>query len=397
MIPKSGDRFSDRIIRNQESEGTDTGPMTAGSAIFFDGVTSARHQAWVALAPWGLHIAGSDGQMLAQWPYDEIEELPAPRKVLRLGRRGNEVLERLEIFDPAFAAAIDVRAKNVDRTGALRRRQRWRVIGWTVTATLSLLAVAWFGVPAIADRLAPLVPLSLEQALGDAVDVQVRGVLDRSQAGTAFECGHRAGEKPGAAALDKVMKRLSETAALRLPLRATVVRRPEANAIALPGARIYVFEGLIDKADNPDELAGVIAHEIGHVAHHDGTRTILQAGGLSLMFGMLLGDFVGGGAVVIAARTVLQSSYSRRVEMAADVYGAQLMNRAGGDAHGLATMLGKIGGATEPGMSILLDHPETRARIAAIGKIAADHAARPSMRPWLTPQEWAALKRICTG
>ncbi len=379
------------------AERTEPAPMTAGSAIFFDGMTSARHEAWVALAPQGLQIAGRDGLMLAEWPYDEVEGLPAPGKVLRLGRRGNAVLERLEIFDPAFAAEIDLRAKYVDRSGARQRRQRLSVIGWTVTATLSLLAVAYFGVPAIADRLAPLVPLTLERKLGDAVDIQIRGMLDRKQAGAAFECGHGAREKPGAAALDKIMKRLSEAAALRLPLRATVLRRPEANAIALPGARIYVFQGLIDKADNPDELAGVIAHEIGHVAHRDGTRSVLQAGGLSLMFGMLLGDFVGGGAVVIAARSVLQSSYSRHVEMAADTYGAQLMNKAGGNANGLATMLVKIGGATEPGMDLLLNHPHTNARVAAIGKIAAPHAARPSTRPWLGAHEWAALKRICTG
>lgn len=367
--------------------------MTAGSAIYFDGQTSARHEAWVVLGAGGLQIAGRDGQLLAQWPYDEVEELPSPKQVLRLGRRGSAVLERLEVFDPAFAAEIDRLAIHVDRTGALQRRQRWRVVGWTVTATASLLAVAYFGVPAIADRLAPLVPLIVEQKLGEAVDVQVRGMLDRNQAGAAFECGRAALEQSGAAALDKMMKRLSETAALRLPVSAVVLRRPEANAIALPGARIYVFEGLIAKADNPDELAGVIAHEIGHVAHRDGTRSVLQAGGLSLLFGMLLGDFVGGGAVVIAAKTALQSRYSRHVETAADAYGADLMNKAGGNARALGTMLEKIGGATEPGSDFLLDHPQTKARVAAINKIAAPR----DVRPWLSAQEWAALKRICTG
>ncbi len=375
------------------AEGTGTSPSTPGSAIYFDGCTSARHDVWVTLAPGGLHIAARDETMLAQWPYDEIEDLSAPNKVLRLGRRGSAVLERLEIFDPAFAAQIDLRAEYVDRSGARQRRQRFGVVGWTVAATASLLAVAYFGVPAIADRLAPLVPLAAERKLGDAVDAKVRGLLDRKHTGAAFECGHAAGEKAGAAALNKMMKRLSDTAALRLPLTAVVLRRPEANAIALPGARIYVFQGLVDKSDNPDELAGVIAHEIGHVAHRDGTRAVLQAGGLSLMFGMLLGDFVGGGAVVIAARTVLQSSYSRRVEMAADDYGARLMNKAGGNARALAFILGKIGGATEPGMDILLDHPQTKARVAAINKIAAPHAGQP----WLGAAEWAALKRICTG
>jgi predicted Zn-dependent protease len=108
---------------------------------------------------------------------------------------------------------------------------------------------------------------------------------------------------------------------------------------------------------------------------------------------MLLGDFVGGGAVVFAAKTLLQSSYSREAEEAADVYGTDLMNKAGGNAHALATMLDKIGGATEPGMKILLDHPETKARVAAINKLAA---TRPPLA-FLEASEWMALKQICAG
>jgi Zn-dependent protease with chaperone function len=368
-------------------------PMNSGAGIFFDGRTSARHDAVVALVPSGLQIADREGRLLAEWPYDEIEGLAAPDNVLRVGRRGNALLERLEILDPAFAAAVDARAIRVDRTGIRQRRQRASVIGWSVAATLSLVAAAYFGVPAIAERLAPLVPATIERKLGDAVGMQVRGMLDTRRAGAAFECGTAATEKPGRAALDKLVRRLEAAAALPSPLRTFVVRRDEANAIALPGGQIYVFRGLIAKASNADEVAGVIAHEIGHVAHRDGTKSVLEGGGLSLLFGMLLGDFVGGGAVVIAARTVLQSSYSREVEAAADRFGAELMNKAGGNARALATMLGKIGGATEPGMKILLDHPETKARVAAINKIAE---ARPGS-PFLNAAEWAALKRICVG
>jgi Zn-dependent protease with chaperone function len=366
-------------------------PMTSGAGIYFDGRTSVRHDAMVALAASALQIVGQDGRLLAEWPYDEIEGLAAPDNVLRLGRRGNALLERLEIRDPAFAAAVDTRADRVDRTGTLQRRQRASVIGWAVVATLSLLAVGYFGVPAIAERLAPLVPAAIERKLGDAVDVQVRGILDNRHLGAAFECGTARTEKPGRAALDRMVHRLEAAAALPMPLRTFVVRRNEANAIALPGAQIFVFRGLIAKADNADQVAGVIAHEIGHVAHRDGTKSVLRGGGLSLLFGMLLGDFVGGGAVVLAARTVLQSSYSREVESAADRYGAELMNKAGGNARALAIMLGKIGGATEPGMKILLDHPQTEARVAAINKIASPRPASP----FLDAAGWAALKRIC--
>jgi Zn-dependent protease with chaperone function len=303
------------------------------------------------------------------------------------------VLERLEISDTAFAAEIDARSALVDRTGALQRRQRLSVIAWSLGATGSLLLVAWFGVPAIAERLTPLLPAAVERKLGDAVDMQVRGMLDPHQSGTSFDCGKAVSEAPGRMALDKIMGRLEAAAALPVVLRTNVVRRTEANAIALPGGQVYVFRGLVDKAENADEVAGVIAHEIGHVSHRDGTKAMLQGAGLSFLFGMLLGDFVGGGAVVFAAKTVLQSSYTREAEAAADVYGAELMNKAGGDARALAAILDKIGGATEPGMKILLNHPETTARVAAINKIATVRA--PS--PFLDPAEWSALKHICVG
>jgi Zn-dependent protease with chaperone function len=302
-------------------------------------------------------------------------------------------LERLEIRDPAFATEIDTRAAYVDRTGGLQRRQRVRVIGWSVTATASLLVVAWFGLPAIAARLAPSLPASVERRLGAAVDMQVRSMLETGKNGGAFECGTAAAEMPGRAALDKIMRRLEAAAALPMPLRTNVVRRDEVNAIALPGGYVYVFQGLIAKAENADEIAGVIAHEIGHVANRDGTKAMLEGAGLSFLFGMLLGDFVGGGAVVLAARNVLQSSYSREAEAAADAYGTDLMNKAGGDARALAVILDKTGGATEPGMKILMDHPETKARIAAINRMAA---ARQSS-PFLEASEWAALKQICAG
>jgi Zn-dependent protease with chaperone function len=192
---------------------------------------------------------------------------------------------------------------------------------------------------------------------------------------------------------------LEATAALPLPLRASVIRRPEANAIALPGGRVYVFQGLVAKANNPDELAGAIAHEIGHVAERDGVRVVMQAAGLSFLFGMLMGDFSGGGVAVMAMRTVLQSSYSRETEAAADAYGAALLGRLGRDPRALGAILIRIAGTPGPMAKILLDHPEAEERAAAIDALA--RAAAPlsgdpkAAATLLDDSEWTALKRIC--
>lgn len=366
--------------------------MASGAGIFFDGVTSTRHDVAVEAAPDALRVRAADGTLLAEWPYAKLRAGSAPDGVLRLIRNGNPVLARLEVRDPELIAAIDRLADTLDQSGKTERRNRKKVVAWSFAATVSLVLVAIFGVPALVERLAPLIPMSVEHRLGLAVEARVRAMLDTGErGGQPFECGTADAEKTGRTALDKLVSLLEGAAELPIPLRTIAVRRSEANAVALPGGHIYVFQGLITKAETPDELAGVLAHEIGHVAHRDGTRSMLQAAGLSFLFGILLGDFTGGGLVVIAAKTVVESAYSREVESNADFYGVQLVNKIGGDARALGTMLERISGTIEPSVKILLDHPLTRQRIAAINSAAS----LPQGKALLEPAEWAALKRIC--
>jgi Zn-dependent protease with chaperone function len=367
--------------------------VRSGAGVFFDGQTSARQAVSVELDRAGLLIRAAEGHLLARWPYAELEHLSAHDGMLRLGRTGSELLARLEIRDQELATAIDEFAATVDRTGTTERRGRVRVVAWSVAAVVSLVLVGVFGLPVVADRVTPYVPLGLERRLGDAIDPQVRSMLDSKRGGEAFECGKGPGEQAGQAALDRLVARFEAAGALALPIKVVAVRNPLANAVALPGGRIYLFDGLIRKAESADEIAGVIAHEIGHTAHRDGMRSLLQGAGLSFLFGMVLGDFVGGGAVVLAARALLQTSYTREVERRADAFAVDLMTTLGGDPRALGAILVRIDGGTHTGMKLLLDHPDTKDRLAAI------NASPPPNRvaALLTPDEWAALKRICSG
>jgi Zn-dependent protease with chaperone function len=368
---------------------------TSGPALYFDGRTSARLAATAELGAQSLHIRSPTGDLLAEWPYAELGVFSAPEGVLRLGRPRSPDAARLEIRDSGLAIAFGQLAGAVRRVGEVDRRSRAKVVGWSFAALVSAVLVAIFGVPAIVARLTPLVPVKLEQRLGASVDQQVRLLLDPGT--RPFECGSSG--QAGRVAFDKLVHELASTAALPFPVRASVIRRPEANAIALPGGRVYVFQGLVAKANNPDELAGAIAHEMGHVAQRDGVRVLMQAAGLSFLFGMLIGDFSGGGVAVIAMRTVLQSSYSRETEAAADGYGAALLGRLGRDPRALGAILVRIAGTPGPMAKILLDHPEAQERAAAIEALAG---ARAGIRdgtdtPLLEAAEWAALKRICAA
>jgi Zn-dependent protease with chaperone function len=365
--------------------------MPRGRASYFDGTGSARHDVLVQAAARGLRIIGADRRVLDEWSYADLRRMSAPDGVLRLGRSSETLLARLEVRDRTLAAAIENRAVTLDRGGAAERRLRRKVVGLSLAATASLIVTAVVGVPALTSRLIPLIPLAVELKLGNAVDKQIRSALDARHLGAAFACGNGPGETAGREALQKLVGRLEAAAALPFHLHVDVVRRGEPNAFALPGGHIYVYRGLIDKAQSPDEFAGALAHEIGHVAHRDGTRTVLQTAGLSFLFGMMLGDFVGGGAVVIAAKTVLRSSYSRRVEAAADAYSVGLMGKAGGDPRALGVMLARIVSDKNEGMKILLDHPETKDRISAINAVATAGVTTPL----LAAADWSALKQIC--
>ena len=266
------------------------------------------------LAPDESADSARDGRAFIEWPYDEIEGLAAPDNVLRLGRRGSAALERLEILDPAFAAEIDARAVHCRPHRPLQRRQRMRVIGWSV-ARNSIASVGRV-VRGAGDRGSA----DAAFAAGDRAQAgrcgQYAGARHarHAQDGAGFDCGTAPRKRPGRAALDKMLRRLETAAGLALPCAPMLCGVTRPMPWLCRADSVYVFRGLIAKAETADEVAGVIAHEIGHVAHRDGTRAVLQGAGLSFLFGMLLGDFVGGGAVVFAAKTVLQSSYSREAE-----------------------------------------------------------------------------------
>jgi Zn-dependent protease with chaperone function len=361
---------------------------TTGTGIFFNGLTSDRHKVAVDIADDAIEVKARDGALLARWRLDEVYPLATSNEVLRIGVVSARIAARLEIHDSELAAALLARLKRTDRSGLTDGRTRFKVVACSLAAIASLVGGAIWGVPLLADRIAPHFPVALEIRLGDAVDAQVREALDPSKGRKPFEC------TPGGAAqaaFDKLIASLEGTADLPLPLRAVAVRSPEVNAVTVPGGRVYVFSGLIAKAQTADELAGVIAHELGHVAHRDGTKRMLQSAGLSLLFGMLLGDFTGGGVAVFAARALLETAYSRNAEAAADDFGARLVYRLGGDPRALGVILVRISG--EPGKvpHFLLDHPEAQERADAIARIG-----QPSpMKALLTPAEWRALKGIC--
>src|SRR5271168_487335 len=128
----------------------------------------------------------------------------------------------------------------------------------------------------------------------------------------------------------------------KFPYQFKCVNVADINAFALPGGYIYVNRGLIQAADNEAQLAGVIGHEISHVALRHGTSQVTKAMGPQLgvaVLGSVLGDSTLGKLITVAGAFSMGSlllKYSRADESQADIMGTQIAHDAGYDPHALA-------------------------------------------------------------
>jgi MAF protein len=123
-----------------------------------------------------------------------------------------------------------------------------------------------------------------------------------------------------------------------------VLEEEEANAFALPGGFIYVNSGLINKVDNDDELAGVLAHEIGHVVARHSIKKLQAMMGYNFLR-ILVSQAPEGGKLVTGADIAfiqLLTGYSREDELLADRLGARYAQRAGFNPEGMITFLEKL-------------------------------------------------------
>ena len=154
-----------------------------------------------------------------------------------------------------------------------------------------------------------------------------------------------------------------------------VVNARDINAFALPGGPMYVNRGMIEAARNEGEMAGVMAHELSHVALRHGTAQATKAGKYQLGAGIagILGTILGGPAVGQAAQLPFAVSFlkfSREYETEADLLGARIMANAGYDPRDLANMFQTISRQGGGGGGWFSDHPSPANRYERINQEA---------------------------
>ena len=145
-----------------------------------------------------------------------------------------------------------------------------------------------------------------------------------------------------------------------------VMRQPTVNALALPGGHIMIFTGLLEKVSSENELAFVLAHEMGHYAHRDHLRGL----GRRLVF-MALSTFIFGpdnraGRMLAHGSNVTEMSFSRIQETRADEFALEAVNCVYGHATGTTDFFEKIAESRNPGTfgHYFATHPDNQKRIS---------------------------------
>ena len=357
----------------------------------FDGQSAAirRVSVEVEVGARALLLTMPDGARQI-WPLDKLRTVPDQADTATvIVTTTDHALSRLAVNDATLITQIKQQARHLKSKPPVRGRAR--VFAWAGAAVASVFAIVFVMVPVIADQLARVLPPEGEEALGAATLEQIQTAL-----GTDFVPLDFCDAPYGLVALNDMLEAVGgDDLGLPYPITVSVLDHSMVNAFALPGGQVVFFRGMLDAAESPDEIAAVLAHEIGHVAARDPTRIALRSAGSLGVLGLLFGDFAGGAVVLFLVEQLIQADYTREAEAAADAYGIELLQAANVDPGALGdlfqTLLDEYGDA-EGIAAHFMSHPALGDRIA---QARAAGSEIDETRPILSDAAWEALRTIC--
>jgi hypothetical protein len=299
-----------------------------------------------------------------------------PWRGLRLRRSDAGALEcssggvTISSTEPGFQRALEAAGGN-EVADALARLDGETVASpWVgrLGCTLALGVAVFIAVrlpacfTAVTEGVAEEVPYSVDEAIGEFASDQVP-----VEGGTVSDPVLRE-------AVQVMVDRLAPHRSLAdAEFRFRIVDNDLVNAFALPGGHIVVFTGLLETAETPEEVAGVLAHEIAHVTQRHGIRQVVKAAGLTAVIGITLGDLSGLESLIVE---VLQNGYGRDAESEADAEGVRMMVAARLDPRGLARFFERLDAEQEVEIPEWLStHPDSLARASRVQALAAEAGA----------------------
>jgi beta-barrel assembly-enhancing protease len=350
--------------------------MTENPAYFMDGETARRLEVSLTYAQKSIVITDRQGSCISTWDVAGISTLdkivPAKAFVLSCAKRG---AARLRIEDEQTKAWL------FNIIPSLARRYEYKkesCLAIKLSAAVVLIALlGYLAFPLIAKGIVQLIPADYENEIFEGAGIAI-----------AKEFGaKRACVEPEAQAIlqGMLIRLIGDEKAKSVSLM--VVDHEMVNAFATPGRQVIMMGGLIDKAMGPDEVIGVLAHELGHVEERHPMQGVIRGAGLTFVLSLFLG-----GDWVDVTSFLAETSYSRDNERDADRFALAVLGDANIRTLGLAAFferLDKENHTVEKVLQLVSTHPmsEERAKM-----IRAQTGGAVSMNA----SQWAKLKNICS-
>ncbi|MBY0563791.1 MAG: M48 family metallopeptidase [Hyphomonadaceae bacterium] len=348
---------------------------------YADGRAAITHDAECDIGPDAITFRVRDAQHI--WPYGDLRRADDGAGLIVLKRRpdtGERLMLDADAKDTLRAAAPSLfrpRAFGVEPPS---------VVGGLIAGAWSLAAVFLVGVPLAAAPIADIIPPRYREQIADISWSQVEAL-------TEF-CDD---SDEASRVLNDLAYRMMTAANVegRDDIWVIIVDAPIPNAFALPDNSIVVTDDLIALADHPDELTGVIAHEIAHIERNHVLKNIIRSVGAGIFFDIVFGGAGAGQAVAIASVNLASLSYSRDDETDADMRGLEYLDAAGIDTGGLARLFDRLaeqyeGEEASDFPSLFSTHPATSARAEV-----ARQRSRAGLAPSMNAADWRIVQSSC--
>ena len=394
---------------------------------FMDGETSRLQPVEVMPAAGALLIYDADRVLVGTWSYQGLKLVDEALAGQPVRFRHDEMGEALLAVDSHEILEHIERSGDVGFRKASAIRPTRAMLLFSVSLLMGLIFLIWWGVPRLAAPLVRLIPFAWEKELGESVVHSLREgrafCANREGAAALAEMAGKlitaagpqytpAGQQDTAAGQQDTAAGPQYTAAgaqntaggpqntaggaqrpTTVPITVRVIPEKTVNAFAAPGGQVVLFSGLIEKAESPEEVAGVMAHEIAHAIERHPMQSMLRAAGVFLLVGLLVGDTSTLGTIASeGAKVLLVLSYSRDTEREADRIGMELLNKAGIRGDGLLDFFARLQGerGEEGRLPVLFaSHPMHAERVERLKLLATGTQAA------LSQKQWQALRDIC--
>lgn len=365
------------------------------AARYHDGATAAAREVTFAitrdLVGALLIIADlSTEEEIDRWPLDEVYEVPARKDELRLGTSSRPAGARLSMAGRGLVEATRKLLPSLARQRRGETGEQLKIIGISTGALVSVILAYLVGVPLLARNIVPLVPSQWEAQLGETALRQINQIIGAN--GYVERCDPDPNSLANRAIESFAQEVLGEVGSPFVP-DIQVVRSPIANAFALPGGHSYYFSALLEQTRSPDEFAGVMAHELGHVYYRHAIEGLIASSATGLLVGFVLGDMTGLSVAGGLGSALIDTRFSRDAERQADAFAGMTGQRMGFDPSALATLLARVAedDASSQMLQIFSSHPLTADRRAALEAMPPP----PPGRRVFSDEEWQAIKSMC--